>query len=159
MANYGTNAGLTAYATATGRTVNGNPDILRLEASNYLDGLYWDRYIGQPADTYGDAWPRTGITGVTGVPERVELATYEAALLYDVDPNALKSGSVSNNGSGAIASEKIDVIGVSYHAPMNNHHMSDDSVIDNTPRYSSVEALLRPFLTQGWGAGASAFVV
>lgn len=157
--SYGTNAGLTAYATSTGRTVTGDPDVLRLVASNYLDGLYWDRYIGEPADTYGAAWPRTGITGVTGVPERVDNATYEAALLYDADPNALSSGSVSNNGSGAIASEKVDVISVSYHAPMDNDHLAGDAVIDNAPRYSAVEAYLRPFLRSGWGASVAAFVV
>lgn len=157
--SYGTNAGLTAYATSTGRTVAGDPDVLRLVASNYLDGLYWDRYIGAPVDAYGDAWPRTGITGVTGIPERVENATYEAALLYQADPNALTSGSVSNNGSGAVTQEKVDVISVSYAAPMNDDHMANDSVIDNAPRYSSVEAFLRPFLRQGWGAAAAAFVV
>lgn len=159
MASYGTNGGLTAYATSTGRTVTGDPDVLRLVASNYLDGLYWDRYIGQPVDAYGDAWPRTGIAGVTTVPERVEQATYEAALLYDADTGALSSGSVSNNGSGSVASEKVDVISVSYHAPMNDDSLADDTVIDNTPRYSSIEALLRPFLRQGWGAAAAAFVV
>lgn len=159
MASYGTNGGLTAYATATGRTVTGDPDVLRLVASNYLDGLYWDRYIGQPVDTYGDAWPRTGITGVTTVPERVENATYEAALLYQADSNALSAGSVSNNGSGAVASEKVDVISVSYHAPMNDDSLADDTVIDNTPRYDVIEGLLRPFLRQGWGAAVAAFVV
>lgn len=159
MASYGTNAGLTAYATSTGRTVTGDPDVLRLVASNYLDGLYWDRYIGQPVDAYGDAWPRTGITGVTTVPERVENATYEAALLYDADSGALTSGSVSNNGSGAVASEKVDVVSVSYHASMNDDSLADDTVIDNTPRYSSIEALLRPFLRHNWGADAAAFVV
>lgn len=156
---YGDNTGLTNYATSTGRTVTGDPDVLRLVASNYLDGLYWGRYIGYPVDAYGDAWPRTGVTGVTGVPERVENATYEAALLYDADPNALSSGSVSNNGSGAVTQEKIDVISVSYAAPMNDYNMANDSVIDNAPRYSSVEAYLRPFLRQGWGASAAAFVV
>lgn len=156
---YGDNTGLTAYATSTGRTVTGDPDVLRLVASNYLDGLYWDRYIGAPVDAYGEAWPRTGISGVTGIPERVENATYEAALLYDADPNALTSGSVSNNGSGAIASEKVDVISVSYHAPMNDDSMADDTVIDNAPRYSTVEAFLRPFLRSGWGASVAAFVV
>lgn len=156
---YGTNAGLTAYATSTGRTVTGDPDVLRLVASNYLDGLYWDRYIGEPVDTYGDAWPRTGITGVTTVPERVENATYEAALLYDADANALTTGSVSSNGSGAIASEKVDVISVSYHAPQGDDHLADDAVIDNAPRYSTVEAFLRPFLRSGWGANVAAFVV
>jgi len=156
---YGTNTGLTAYATATGRTLTGDADVARTVASAYLDGLYWDRYIGQPVDTYGDAWPRTGITGVTDVPERVADATYEAALLYDADPSALTSGSVSNNGSGVIASEKVDVLSVSYHAPMNDRSMADDSVIDNTPRYDTIEALLRPFLRQGWGAAAAAFVV
>lgn len=157
--SYGDNTGLTNYATSTGRTVTGDPDVLRLVASNYLDGLYWNRYIGAPVDAYGDAWPRTGVTGVNGVPERVENATYEAALLYDADPNALSSGSVSNSGSGAVTQEKVDVISVSYAAPMNDYNMANDSVIDNAPRYSTIEAYLRPFLRQGWGASSAAFVV
>lgn len=156
---YGTNTGLTAYATSTGRTVTGDPDVLRTVASAYLDGLYWLRYIGAPVDTYGDAWPRTGITGVATVPERVDNATYEAALLYDADPSALTAGGVSNSGSGAVASEKVDVIAVSYHAPQNGDNMADDTVIDNTPRYDVIEGLLRPFLRTSWGASVAAFVV
>jgi hypothetical protein len=156
---YGTNAGLLAYAASTGRSFTGDRDAARTVATAYLDGLYWDRFIGSPVDTYGDAWPRTGITGVTTVPERVENATYEAALLYSADPSALSAGGVSNNGSGAVASEKVDVISVSYHAPMNNRSMADDSVIDNTPRYDTIESLLRPFLRSGWGANVAMFVV
>lgn len=159
MASYGDNSGLTAYATATGRTLSGDPDIARRVASDYLDGLYWDRYIGTPSDTYGDAWPRTGISGVTGVPERVDNATYEAALIWGADNSALTAGSTSNNGSGAVSREKVDVIEVSYHAPMNDDNLADDTVIDNAPRYDAVEAHLRPFLRQGWGANVSAFVV
>ncbi len=156
---YGTNTGLDAYATATGRTLSGDADVARTVASAYIDGLYWSRFIGAPEDTYGDAWPRTGISGVTDVPERVENATYEAALLYDADSSALTAGGVSNNGSGAVASEKVDVLSVSYHAPMNDRSMADDSVIDNAPRYDTIEALLRPFLRSGWGASVAAFVV
>jgi len=154
---YGTNTGLTAYATATGRTLSGDADVARYLATQYIDGVaFWDRYIGEPLDPYGNAFPRVGMTDV---PERVENATYEAALLYDADPSALTAGGVSNNGSGAVASEKVDVLSVSYHAPMNDRSMADDSVIDNTPRYDTIEALLRPFLRSGWGASVAAFVV
>lgn len=158
---YGTNEGLTAYATATGRTLTGDLDVARTIASSYIDGLYWDRFIGTAVDLYGDAWPRSGITGVddSTVPDRVLNGVYEAACLWDANNSALTAGGVSNNGSGTVASERVDVISVSYHAPQGDDHLSDDSVIDNTPRHDTVEAHLRPFLRRHWGAASSAFVV
>jgi len=155
---YGTNAGLTAYATSTGRTVTGDPDVLRYVASQYINSaLFWDRWIGNADDPYsGEAWPRDVLAGV---PVLVENATYEAALLYDADHNALSSGSVSNNGSGAIAQEKVDTISVSYHAPMSDDSMAESAVIDNAPRYSVIEGILAPLLRKQWGSSVAAFVV
>ena len=159
---YGTAQGLTDYATLTGRTFTGNAAVALQVASNYINGsAFWDRWIGEPVDQYGDAWPRSGITGVstTGIPDRVINAVYEAALIYAEDPNAFSSGSVTNNGSGAIASERVDVLSVSYHAPQDDSHLAEDTVIDNTPRYSAIEDLLTPFLSRFFGASVSAFVV
>ena len=149
MPAYGTDIGLTAYATGTGRTVNGDPAQLRMLATYYIDGTYWHQFKGSPAsdDNYFNP-----------VPERVLNATYEAALLLDADAGALSSGSVSNAGGGAVTQEKVDVISVSYAAP-NSDAMSNDTVMDNTPRYSVVENILRPLLKQYYGADAAAFVV
>ena len=159
---YGTNAGLTAYATASGRTFTGDGDAAREVASKYINGkLFWDRWIGTPVSPYGDAWPRNGISGIlnTDIPTRVEEATYEAALIWADDPTALFSGSVSNNGSGAIASEKVDVLQVSYHAPMSDDSIAEATVIDNTPRFSQVEDCLGPLIRDFYGVSVSAFTV
>ena len=149
MASYGTSAGLTAYATGTGRAVTGDGDQLLAAATNYIDGTYWFRFTGTPAsdDNYFDP-----------APTRVVNATYEAAILLDGDAGALSVSGVTNAGSGAVASEKVDVIAVSYHAP-NTSALTDDTVTDNTPRYSLIENILRPLLKRWNGADAAAFVV
>lgn len=154
MPAYGTDAGLTAYATGTGRTVSGDLTQLRTAATDYIDGTYWHKFKGT-ALTDDNAYPRVGSTVV---PERVERATYEAALIVDADSSGLSTGAVTNAGSGAIASEKVDVISVGYHAP-NSSAMSDDTVTDNAPRYSAVENILMPLLKRYYGADAAAFVV
>tara|TARA_R110000851_G_scaffold178010_3_gene324925 strand:- start:704 stop:1168 length:465 start_codon:yes stop_codon:yes gene_type:complete len=154
MSAYGTDLGLTDYATATGRTVTGTAAQLRAAATDYLDGTYWYRFKGT-ALTDDNAYPRVGSTVV---PDRIDRATYEAALILDADASALSTGSVTNNSAGAIASEKVDVISVSYHAP-NMDSMSDDTVLDNAPKYSAIENILRPLLNRWDGADAAAFVV
>lgn len=154
MPAYGTDSGLEAYAVATGRTVSGDATQLRTAATNYIDGTYWHKFKGT-ALTDDNAYPRVGSTVV---PERVDNATYEAALILDADAGGLSTGSVTNAGSGAIASEKVDVISVGYHAP-NMSSMANDTVIDNAQRYSSVENILMPLLKRYYGADAAAFVV
>lgn len=156
---YGTNTGLTDYAASVGKTLTGDPDVARAMGTSYVDGLFWDRLKGTPVDLYGDAWPRTGIEGVDGIPTRVEHATYEAALLWDADNDALSSGAVTNTGSGQVASEQVDVIKISYHAMATSASMANDAVIDNMPRYASIETLMRPFLKSGWSTGVAVFAV
>jgi hypothetical protein len=128
--------------------------MLRAYATDYIDGTYWHRFKGSPL-TDDNAFPRVGSTVV---PERVTRATYEAALIYDADATALTAGSVSINGSGAVASEKVDVIAVSYHGP-NDKALTDDAVLDNTPRYDVIENILRPLLNRWQGSSGAAFVV
>ena len=150
---YGTNTGLTDYAAATGRAFTGDANVARNIASVYIDGLYWDRFKGSPADPYGPAWPRNIYPGI---PVAVENATYEAALLWSVDNGALTGGGVTNSGSGGIAREKVDVIEVAYHAASGS--LTGVAVLDGIPRYDVIDALLRPFLKSGRG-GVAAFVV
>jgi hypothetical protein len=149
MASYGTTTGLTDYATATGRVVSGTPAQLLVAATDYIDGTYWHQFKGTAAsdDNFFDP-----------APDRVTRATYEAALLLDADSAALSSGAVSNAGGGAVASEKVDVIAVSYHAP-NSDAMTDNAVSDAIPKYSAIENILRPLLKRWSGADAGAFVV
>ena len=152
---YGTNGGLTAYATARGVTLTGDLDFLRDVASGYIDGAYWDRFKGI-ADTDEDAFPRDLYP--LPVPDKVANASYEAAILYDADAKSLSSGAVSNAGSGAVSMERVDVIQVSYHSP-NSDAMTDNTVLDNTPHYSVIDNLLRPYLIRWGGAIAGALVV
>lgn len=154
MTAYGNDTDLETYATERGVTLTGTPAFLRQMGTDYIDGTYWWDFKGSPL-TDDNAFPRTGSTVV---PDRVDRATYEAALLYDADPDALTAGSVSNNGSGAIASEKVDVISVSYHAA-NSSTMEDNATLDNAPRYDVIENILRPLLIRGTGYGGAAFVV
>lgn len=159
---YGTNTGMTDWAASVGVTISDGADldVARVHGTNYVNGpLFWSRYKGSPVDQYGDAFPRDGLSGVTGVPERVEFAAYAAGAHWLDDPSSLTSGSVSNNGSGAIASEAVDVIKVSYHAPMSDDGLAENAVIDNMPRFSDVEAYLTPFLSNGWYGRGTAFVI
>jgi len=137
---YGTDAGFTAYLASTGQTVPVGtiPALARDRGSIYIDGTYWERFIGTAA-SYDAAWPRTGITGVDDVPLRVEHASYEAGIIYANDPAALY---VSASASGRVTREKVDVIEVSYQGAMDG----SDALYDATPRFSVIEALLKPFL-------------
>ena len=151
MASYGTDTGLTDYATGTGRVVSGVPAQLLASATDYVDGTYWHMFKGTPASDDNYFLPASA-------PDRVARATYEAALLLDADVGALSSGAVSNASGGAVASEAVDVIKVSYHAPSNDA-MTDNAVSDAIPKYSVIENILRPLLKRWDGASAGAFVV
>ena len=154
MPAYGTNVDLTSYAAVRGVTLTGDLDYLRDVGTDYIDGTYWYKFKGT-AQTDDNAYPRVG---ATVVPERVDSATYEAAMLFDADSAALTSGATSNAGGGAVASEKVDVIAVSYHAA-NTKALSDDTVLDNIPRYSVIENILRPLLNRTRNGTATGFVV
>lgn len=156
---YGMNVGFDVYVISIGCMVMGDFDVLCLVVSNYLDGLYWDCYIGVLVDVYGDVWLCIGIIGVIGVFECVENVMYEVVLLYDVDFSVFMFGFVSNNGFGVIVFEKVDVILVSYYVLMNDDSMVDDMVIDNVLCYSIVEVFLCLFLCLGWGVLVLVFVV
>lgn len=147
---YGTVAGLTQYADDTGRTIQSgaNLDAALYNASMYIDGLYWKDFCGEPA-SLDAAFPRKG---QSTVPLRVINATYEAALAWINDPNALSfSGSVG----GQVVREKVDVIEVAYAAPKDGW-----TVRDGIPRFGVIEGLLAPYLCViGDGVGGFAFVV
>ncbi|MEF2073489.1 DnaT-like ssDNA-binding protein [Consotaella aegiceratis] len=99
MAGYGTDQGLTDYAATVGYTI---PDgatlaVARQLGSDYVDGLYGDRFPGEPTGGIEQerAWPRTGAT-IDGstlagdvIPSRVVNASYEAAMLQMTTPGIL----------------------------------------------------------------------
>ena len=147
---YGTTAGLTQYATDTGRTIpsGANLDAALFNASMYIDGTYWKDFCGEPA-TDDAAFPRNG---QTTVPVRVINATYEAAFAWIADTNAL---SFSGSSSGHVIKEKVDVIEVAYAAPKDGW-----TVRDGIPRFGVIEGLLAPYLCVIDGnVGGFAFVV
>lgn len=90
---YGTSAGMTQYATMSGRSVPTPvaPDTVEgalFRASSYLDANWGGRFPGTKTGGRSQlrAWPRTGASDVDGnvigdseVPIEVEYATYELA--------------------------------------------------------------------------------
>ena len=121
-----------------------------IRATDTLNSYRWK---GLPVeDTRIMAWPRTGVVYASGtevpadvVPIQVKNATCELAgniVATHTDPLAQVDTSV-----GAVTSEKVDVIGVSYAAPETNTYTGKTG-------FPFVDALLRPFL-KGYGKGLS----
>ncbi len=147
MAGYGTDAGFQAWLTENGYTVPGSPEpaILRLRASNYIDGLYEARFLGDRTDPLSQerAWPRTGAVvqrvAIPSdlIPPAVEKAAYAAALFEGQNPGKL---SISASKGGAVKRKKVDVIEKEF------FEGSGDAVADAAVRLSSVEGLLASFL-------------
>lgn len=121
MPNYGTEAGLAAYAASIGATVPAGavlPALVR--ASNYIDGRYGNRFVGGRTGGYAQAqaWPRTGAVTRDGfaipsgvVPDVIGNATYEAALRELASPNSLSPDYVA---SQLVTREKVGDIEVAY---------------------------------------------
>lgn len=135
--SYGTTAGLATYLTLTGRTLGtaATDAVSIFRANQYIDGTYWDRFLGTPFsdDVY---FP---VDGGSVIPQGVEYATYEAAILYAIDVTAL---TVSTSGS-LVKSEKVDVISVEFFEDTTSASAIEASV----PKFSVIEGLLRPYIT------------
>lgn len=93
---YGTEAGFTTYTTAYGYTVPaGDVEQALLRGSLAIDALYGMRFPGTKSSYAQEReWPRTGAqwpdgTAISGTPEQVEWATYEAALQELTKPGSL----------------------------------------------------------------------
>ncbi|WP_292041078.1 MULTISPECIES: DnaT-like ssDNA-binding protein [unclassified Brevundimonas] len=139
MAAHGTPEGFDEWLAARGYVLPlGAPSaaILRQRATDYIDGLYGPRLIGDP----------------TVVPLLTALAnaTYAAALYEAQNPGGL---SVAASQSGAIKREKVDVLEVEYVAG------SGDAVADATVRLSAVEGYLAPYLRLEGVAGLGLWAV
>jgi len=121
MPNYGTEAGLAAYAASIGATVPAGavlPALVR--ASAYIDGRYGSRFVGVRTGGYAQAqaWPRTGAVTRDGfaippsvIPDVIGNATYEAALRELAAPNSLSPDYVA---SQLVTREKVGDIEVAY---------------------------------------------
>jgi hypothetical protein len=126
MAVHGTPEGFNTWLAARGYVLpDGAPSaaILLQRATDYIDGLYGTRLIGdQTVDPL--------LTALAN-------ATYAAALYEAQNPGGL---AVSATTAGALKRKKVDVIEREY------FEGTGDAVADATVRLSSVEGLLAPFL-------------
>lgn len=145
---YGSDSAFTAWLALNGLALPVDAPaaaILRQRASDYIDGLYEARFVGQRTDPLNQerAWPRTGAvvanTAVPAdvIPPAIERAAYAAALYEAQNPGKL---AISATVGGALKRKKIDVIEKEY------FEGSGDAVADATVRLSSVEGPLAPFL-------------
>lgn len=111
MASYGSDSGLTAYLTATGRTlpVGTTAAVARHFGTVYVDS-FEDMYRGT-AVTTENSFPRN-LWPV--VPVAVENAAYEAAFAYASGVDIFSTGGTAG---GQVVREKVDVLEVQYAAP------------------------------------------
>ena len=100
MFGYGTNDGLTTWLSENGYALPVaalSPAVLRQRGSTYIDAIYGARFVGFPTGGIDQerAWPRTGATVFDQalasdlVPNRVVLASYQAAWMEAQDPGSL----------------------------------------------------------------------
>lgn len=162
MAGYGTDAGLADWLAGQGLAL---PDdapaqaALRQRGSDYVDGTYGPRFVGQPAGGFVQerAWPRSAATLRTGetvpadvIPEAIVRAAYAAAYIEAAD-----AGSLSGSGAmgAAVKREKVDVIEVEYQSAASWDIAFADQL---APVFSQIEGMVRPFLSHDLKADAKA---
>ncbi|MDY8108262.1 DnaT-like ssDNA-binding protein [Fulvimarina sp. 2208YS6-2-32] len=160
MAGYGTDDGLTAYATANGLIMpaGGNITAARQRGSLFVDGVYGDRFSGRPTDGAAQdrEWPRTGASDTYGnvitpdlVPARVEYAVYEAAIAEINNPGILSPV--------VIAAERVKREKV---GPLETEFFEGaDAAKDAIPSITAIDGLLRPLLVPVAGYGPAILVV
>lgn len=146
---YGSNSGLSAYLSASGRTlpVGANPDVVRWWGSRYVDQFEQD-YRGSALQTDTsfprNLWPT--------VPVNVEYAAYESGFAW---ANGVEIFGGGGTAGGQVVREKLDVLEVQYAAPQEGLGYWDAN------RYilPAAYALLLPFMNRKGGFFPSALVV
>lgn len=146
MSAYGTDQGFADYCTAMGYTVpSGSVPAARMRGSMYVDNTYESRFPGIPTGGIAQdrAWPRTGAediygSAVSGIPDRVVNASYEAALLELGTPGTLSAIIKTNEmtkraKAGPVEVEYFDAKG--------------DTIAGAVPMITKIEGLLYPLLT------------
>lgn len=150
MPSYGTDAGLTAYLTATGRTLPAGMTaaVARHFGTVYVDS-FEDMYRGTAVTTDNsfprDLWPV--------VPTAVEHAAYEAAFAYASGVDIFSNGGTAG---GQVIREKVDVLEVQYAAPEAG---SGGWWENNRYILPLAYALLLPFFRRKGAFAPSAFIV
>lgn len=147
MANYGSEAGLEAYAESVGMEVPAGSAIAALtRASLWIDGRYGRRFAGVRTGGYAQvlAWPRTGAVTVDGfavpegvTPDAIAYATYEAALRQLASPGSLSPDYLA---SEQVVREKVGPIEVQY------ADVSKAGASAYAPVFSTIDDLLYPYL-------------
>lgn len=109
---YGTDSGLTSYATARGITLEGAESVLLTLAHDYIESL---EYIGyKTEDDQADQWPRTDafVDNVEldkdTVPQDIIDAEYQVAIAID------QGNSPFATITPSIKSETVDTISIEY---------------------------------------------
>lgn len=143
---YATAAQLSAYALARGVTIAGTPDVLLIQAMDYLESLegQWQGY--RTSDAQPLAWPRTGVyvygslQASDAVPQRVVQAQCQLAI--EADSQALMP-TVKPGASGPVIETTVDVITKKF-APGGGN---------NAPIFQAVTAIIKPlYKTSGGGS-------
>lgn len=146
---YGTNERLTAYMTATGRTLPAGavPDVVRLIGSQYVNS-FEDLYRGTALQTDAsfprDLW--------LVEPVAVEHAAYEAAFAYASGVAIFGGGGTAG---GQAIKEKVDTLEVTYAAPQDGAGYWENNRFILPAAY----ALLLPFMFRKGRFSPSAMVV
>lgn len=134
---YATAAQLAAYAAARGIEPAGEPEVLLVQAMDYLESLegQWQGY--RTSDTQPLAWPRTGVyvygslQASDAVPQRIIQAQCQLAI--EADSQALMPTVVAG-AKGAVIEETVDVISVKY----------AEGATNEAPVFRSVTAIVKP---------------
>jgi|SRR6478609_4691991 len=140
MADYGTTAGLTAYAAARGVTLSGDPAVLVHAGTLALDSVYARRFVGQKATwTQLEQWPRINAywpdgSPVVGIPDQVVYAAYEM-----VTSGAYLSVGTVIPGQAGVKRERVEgVVEAEYFQDKN----SSSALESQTPINMTVENYL-----------------
>lgn len=142
---YATDAELAAYATARGITITGTPDVLLIQAMDYLATLE-DRWQGsRTSSTQPLAWPRTGVyvygTALADDAIPQSLKDAQCRLALDADAGTVLMPNVEVGGKGSVIEEAVDVVRVKYAEGYNN----------SQPIFIAVNGLLKPLMNSGGG--------
>lgn len=146
---YGTNAGLIAYMTSTGRVLpaGADPDVVRFWGSLYVDSFeqcYRGAALSPDASFPRDLWPV--------VPVNVEYATYEAGFAWASGVEIFGGGGTAG---GQVVEERVDVLSIKYAAPQDGWGYWETNRFILPAAY----ALLLPFMKRKGNFFPSALVV
>lgn len=143
---YATAAQLAAYAAARGIEPAGEPEVLLVQAMDYLESLegQWQGY--RTSDTQPLAWPRTGVyvygTALADDAIPQSLRDAQCRLALDVDSGVALLPTVSAGSKGSVIEETVfGAVSVKYAEGTNN----------TQPVFTAAMGLLKPLMKAGGG--------